>query len=434
MPMHTVYIALGSNLGNRLAYLHQGIDCLKAGVLQNVVASIVLETPALVLPNSPADWDRPYLNALVRGETDLDPYALLARLKAIEQQAGRDPNHERWSPRTLDLDIVLYDNECIQSEQLSIPHSGLYNRWFLAHLMALMNPDGTDPKTQGSFAELATQILRPEVPFIRSFVLEPRCVGIVNVTPDSFSDGELSFTPDAAVARCHQLIQEGATIVDIGAQSTRPDGVQIAPEEEWKRLKPVLDRLNFDEVTVSIDTFQAPVIKQLVEQYPIAWINTFPHLLSDEILHIIANQGCSVCIMHALSVPVKNNECLRNLNPTLIDWSTQQVERLIHLGFSTDKIILDFGIGFGKSAYQTKELLQRYGEWAAKTGCPTLLGHSRKSYLNAFSPQEASQRDAETVAISLALRHQVDYIRIHNVALHQRALVAQQWLAGGYAY
>lgn len=432
--MPTVYIALGSNLGNRLAYLHQGIDCLKSGILKNVVASIVLETPALVLPNSPADWNRPYLNALVRGETDLDPDALLAHLKAIEQQLGRNPNHERWSPRTLDLDVVLYDKECIQNKQLNIPHPGLYNRWFLAHLMALMNPDGKDPKTQVSFAEQATQMPCPEVPFIRSFVLEPRCVGIVNVTPDSFSDGGLWFAPDAAVARCNQLMQEGAALIDIGGQSTRPNGVQITPEEEWKRLKPVLDRLDFDVVPVSIDTYQAPVMKQLVEHYPIAWINTFPHLLSDETLRIIAHQGCSICIMHALSVPVKRNECLSNLHPTLIDWSTQQVERLIHLGFSTDKIILDFGIGFGKSAYQTRELLQKYGEWAAKTGCSTLLGHSRKSYINAFSPQEASQRDAETVAISLALRHSINYIRVHNVALHQRTLVAQQWLAGGYAY
>lgn len=432
--MHTVYIALGSNLVNRLAYLHQGIDHLKSGVLNNVVASIVLETPALVLPNSPADWDRPYLNVLVRGETHLDPDALLARLKAIERQLGRDPNHERWSPRTLDLDIVLYDEECVQNEQLSIPHPGLYNRWFLAHLMALINPDGKDPKTQVSFAELAAQIPRPKAPFIRSFVLEPRCMGIVNVTPDSFSDGGLSFAPDAAVARCNQLTQEGAALVDIGAQSTRPDGVQITPEEEWRRLKPVLDSLDFNAVQVSVDTYQAFVIKQLVEHYPVAWINAFPHLLSDEILHIIAHQECSVCIMHALSIPAKRNEYLHNLNPALIDWSTHQIERLTRLGFSTDKIILDFGIGFGKNAYQTRKLLQRYSEWAAKTGCLTLLGHSRKSYINAFSHQEASQRDLETVAISLALRHSINYIRVHNVELHQRALVAQQWLAGGYAY
>lgn len=424
---HKVFIALGSNLGHRLNFLREGVEALKE-ILTKVKTSIVLETEALLLKNSPDDWNRPFLNMIVSGKTELTPLALLEKLKSVEYRLGRSTKHQVWSPRTIDLDILLYDDQVIDSAELTIPHKELTNRDFLLHLLASMVPRGTHPVLQKSFELLAHEKLaETKNSFVRSFSLYPQWVGIVNVTPDSFSDGGRYFNPEVAIKYCNQLIQDGASILDLGAQSTRPGAVQLSAEEEWKRLCPVLDGIDLKNIPVSIDTYRDDLVERLLKKYPIAWINDVSGALKESTLRLIAQAGCKLCTMHSLSIPPKKTENIETGWKTLDTWCKKQIDLLIHCGFPLNDIVLDPGIGFGKTPYATGFLLKTI-EHMHQWHCPIYIGHSRKSFYGLLGQYKPQDRDIETLAISQLLKTKVDYLRVHNVALHQRLLTAQHWI------
>jgi 2-amino-4-hydroxy-6-hydroxymethyldihydropteridine diphosphokinase len=166
-----VYISLGSNLGNRINNLRTAAAFLIQGYLRNTTCSIVLETEAILPENAPIEWNKPFLNMIVSGETELSPHELLAALKSIETQMGRPELYEVWSPRIIDLDNLLWDELVINSPALKIPHPELNNRPFLQHLLALMEVK-------------LSQNLQITNLFEKSFVLSPQLVGVVNVTHD----------------------------------------------------------------------------------------------------------------------------------------------------------------------------------------------------------------------------------------------------------
>ena len=424
---HTVYIALGSNLGDRLRNLRLAVGAL-SHLLKNVRTSIALETKALLLPGSPKEWNLPYYNMIVCGQTDLLPHALLEQLKVIELKLGRVKEHPQWGPRTIDLDILLYDELILDTDVLKIPHAELKNRDFLLHLMALLSPNLKYPNSDLSFEFLALEKLKErDVPFYKTFTLQPQLVGIVNITPDSFSDGGDYFKPEAAVQHCYELVEAGVSVLDLGAQSTRPGAHLLTLEEEWKRLEPILSQLDFKKVAVSIDTYQDAIVERLLKQFPISWINDVSGRLQASTLRLIADSACKVCTMHALHVPPIPGEYLENPLQALKDWCMRQVEQLTHCGFTIQNIILDPGIGFGKSPYQTGLLLKQV-EGLRQQGCQILVGHSRKSYLKLLGEREAKDRDIETLAISAYLNDNVDYLRVHNVALHQRFFTTKHWI------
>ena len=424
---HKVYIALGSNLGHRLNFLRKAVEALKE-ILTQVKTSIVLETYALLLENSPDDWNRPFLNMIVSGETDLTPLDLLKKLEPIECQLGRFPDHQPWSPRTIDLDILFYDDFVITSEELTLPHKELLNRDFLLHLLASMAPRKVHPVLKRSFESLAQEKLaETKTVFAHSFSLYPQLVGIVNVTPDSFSDGGQYFSPEAAIKHCHQWIQEGASVLDLGAQSTRPGAVQLSAEEEWNRLCPVLDAIDLKNIPVSIDTYRDDLVERLLEKYPIAWINDVSGALKVPTLKLLAQAGCKLCTMHSLSIPPKKTENIETGWGTLDTWCKQQIDLLTHCGFALNDIVLDPGFGFGKTPYTTGFLLKTI-EHMRQWHCPIYIGHSRKSFYNLLGQYKPQDRDIETLAISQLLKTKVDYLRVHNVALHQRLLTSQHWI------
>lgn len=424
---HKVYISLGSNVGHRLNFLRKSVEALK-NFLVRVKTSIVLETEALLLENSPDDWRRPYLNMVISGETDLSPLDLLRKLKAIECRLGRSPDHQAWSPRTIDLDILLYDDLILTSEELILPHKELLKRNFLLHLLASMAPMEVHPVLKRSFESLAQERLSEAKPaFDRSLSLYPQLVGIVNITPDSFSDGGQYFNPEAAVKHCCQLVKEGASVLDLGAQSTRPGAVQLSVEEEWKRLCPVLDGIDLKNIPVSIDTYRDDLVERLLEKYPIAWINDVSGVLKESTLKLIAQAGCKLCTMHSLSIPPKKTENIKTGWEALDTWCKEQVDLLTRSGFPLNNIVLDPGFGFGKTPYATGFLLNTI-EHMRQWHCPIYIGHSRKSFYGLLGQYEPKDRDIETLAISQLLKTKVDYLRVHNVELHQRLLTAQHWI------
>ncbi len=270
-----VYISLGSNLGNRINNLRTASAFLIQRCLHNTTCSIVLETEAILPENAPIEWNKPFLNMIVSGETELSPSELLAALKSIETEMGRPEFYELWSPRIIDLDILLWDKLEINSSDLKIPHPELANRPFLHHLLALMGLK-------------AWQNVGFSPSFKKSLVLSPQLVGVVNVTHDSFSDGGNFSQTDKAIQQVLKLAADGASIIEIGAQSTRPGAVIAGPDQEYNKLKPVLDNIiQFMQdrtLTISIDTFWPSVISKLLENYPVAWINDVKGELDDDTL------------------------------------------------------------------------------------------------------------------------------------------------------
>ncbi len=418
--MHnTVVIALGSNLGHRLLNIQSAIKLIKQQCLDEVCCSIILQTPAILPSGAPSIWNIPYLNMVLTGKSREEPLQLLKQLKDIEKELGRKEG-PRWAPRIIDLDILYWEGIKLATDELSIPHLELENRPFLQSLMAML---GVGP------AEWRLQNLYPNP--MNVYVANPQIMGILNITDDSFSDGGQYVSVDAAVAQAQHLLSSGATILDIGGQSTRPGAKQIGPQSEWARLKPVLEHLSAtldSSVPFSIDTYHPEVVQQLQHSNisQIQWINDVSGGQSPELLQAVANSTYKIVLMHSLGIPPSAERVLpvkRAPIDYIIDWGAMKLQQLHIYGIAKERVILDPGIGFGKSPYQSLALLRDIAKLKS-LGCELLVGHSRKSFMSTFTATPI-ERDIETSAMCPYLLSQgVDYIRVHDVASVQRSLVA----------
>jgi dihydropteroate synthase len=255
----------------------------------------------------------------------------------------------------------------------------------------------------------------------------PKIVGIVNVTPDSFSDGGEYAESSKALQHIEALISQGADVIDIGAESTRPHAPQISPQEEWRRLEAVLQcRNNFPKaIPWSVDTRHAQTAQHALA-CGVDWINDVSGAADEALLRSVAAfpQACYV-LMHSLTIPADPAVTLEGQEPVsaLIDFAVEKLARCEAAGIARDRVIFDPGIGFGKSPEQSIELLKRAEIFKHKPGLPLFIGHSRKSFFNHYFPSDAAGRDAATLTVSLELaRKGVDYIRVHDVASHHQAL------------
>jgi 2-amino-4-hydroxy-6-hydroxymethyldihydropteridine diphosphokinase/dihydropteroate synthase len=422
-----IYISIGSNLGDRLDNIQKALILIKDRIIPNLKCSIILETEALLKDGSPFEWNKPFLNAICYGESNVGPQELLHKLKSIESELGRPLDYEKWSPRIIDLDIILFNNISINEVDLTIPHPELKNRPFLLHLLSMINPLLKDNKGETHFSDLLG------VPnFSRAISPFPSLVGILNVTSDSFSDGGLYINPKNAISHAREMQSAGASIIDIGAQSTRPNATILAPEEEYSHLKPILEAIDQD-TRISLDSFSNEVIKKALLRHDISWINDQSGSLDKETLEIIASKRVKLVIMRSLSLPAQKNKIPHTQDPVeeALKLLSKSVERAIEAGVMESNIILDPGIGFDHSIYQDMLVLRRISE-IKKLGFPILIGHSRKSYIQSFSNSVAKERDLETVAISSFLGELgADFIRVHNVEYHQKFFTARAAISGG---
>jgi 2-amino-4-hydroxy-6-hydroxymethyldihydropteridine diphosphokinase/dihydropteroate synthase len=432
-----IYISLGSNLGNRLENIRTASELLRREVFTELRCLPILETEAITPDGAPDEWCKAFLNTIVYGESALAPKDLLRVLKEIEVKLGRPADHKRWEPRIIDLDILLYNDLVLETSELVVPHPELCNRPFLVQLLALIDPCLKHPDAR-YFGEIARGFPDINESFQKAMVLAPKLVGVVNVTPDSFSDGGVYFDPAKAIAGVLGLARDGATLVELGAQSTRPGAAIISADEEYSRLAPVLDGLleemRSGAIRISLDSFYPEVISKTLQRYPIVCVNDVKGRLDDETLKAIAAKNCKLVVMHSLSVPAKKGEYLPDDEPAINqinDWINKTLQRLLACGFREEMVIFDPGIGFGKSAYQSLDLI-RCAEQIKSKGCEVMFGHSRKSYIASFSKASTIERDLETIAISDYLsRCGIDYLRVHNVKDHQRFFVAKQLVHGG---
>lgn len=248
-----------------------------------------------------------------------------------------------------------------------------------------------------------------------------KLAGILNVTPDSFSDGGKYLNPDDAIKHAYQLVKDGADIIDIGAESTRPYSKGISFDEQIKRLKPVFEGLNGIKVPISIDT-RSSLVAEFAVEHGASIINDVSGLEYDpRIAEIAAANDVTVIIQHSKGTPenMQDNPEYTDVIDDIYFSLLNKIELAEYRGVKN--LILDVGIGFGKTKEDNYEILNRIEEFYS-LGFPLMVGVSRKSLLGVES-DDNELKDALTIAISYPLiKKGVDYLRVHNVKLHKQLI------------
>lgn len=251
----------------------------------------------------------------------------------------------------------------------------------------------------------------------------PTLVGILNVTPDSFAGG--GHMGADAVAAAKALVRDGADILDIGAESTRPGATPITAEEEWVRLGPVLAAITEAswraKVRISIDTRHAATAARVLA-LGVEIINDVGGLRDHAMIEALRDHAADIVVMHALSIPADPSVTLpadADVIGEVFAWKVEVTRRAEACGVAPERLIYDPGIGFGKTAAQSLALVLHAEELVASGG-RWLFGHSRKSFLTLFTDVPATERDALTRAFSAPLAAaNVPYLRVHDVAGHR---------------
>jgi dihydropteroate synthase len=259
----------------------------------------------------------------------------------------------------------------------------------------------------------------------------PRVMGIVNVTPDSFSDGGQHADTRSALAHCEQLLAEGADILDIGGESTRPGAEGVSLVDELARVLPVLEGALKLGCPVSVDTVKTEVMRQALA-LGADIVNDVNALRAPGAAEVVAaHASCGVCLMHMRGAPktMQQHTDYGDVVSEVSDFLRDRLAALQALGVAAERIVLDPGIGFGKSVDHNLELLRRQRELLA-LGRPLLLGWSRKSTLGALTGRAAAERLPASLAAALAaVQGGARIVRVHDVAATVDVL--KVWQAAG---
>lgn len=270
---------------------------------------------------------------------------------------------------------------------------------------------------------------------------QPRLMGIVNVTPDSFSDGGALATVEEAVEHALAMAHEGASIIDVGGESTRPGARRVTPAEQIHRAVPVIEQLRArSSVLISIDTTLAAVAEAALDAGADIINDVAAGLEDERILPLAAERGCGVMLMHRLVAPQDDVYSDRHVEAPAYDDVVEAVRRFLlerceaalALGVQRSAIVIDPGLGFGKTVGQNYQLIGRLGE-LVKTGFPVLCSASRKSFVGAVSgTEEPRARVVGSTAVSVAgLLAGVRLFRVHDVAAHREALAVAAAINAG---
>jgi len=259
----------------------------------------------------------------------------------------------------------------------------------------------------------------------------PRVMGIVNVTPDSFSDGGRFLDPERAIAHGRRLVAQGADILDIGGESTRPGAQAVSAEDELGRVGPVVEAL-VGTAPVSIDTSKALVAAAALDRGA-EIVNDVTALRADpDLAGLCAERGCTVVLMHMLGSPrtMQDDPRYEDVVDQVRRFLAGRVEAAVSAGVAEERIWVDPGIGFGKTVEHNLELLRRLGE-IATLGRPVVIGSSRKRFLGEITGRELGERLGGTIASNvLALAAGADVFRVHDVAEARQALDAAEAILG----
>ncbi len=424
----SVLLSLGSNLGDRRKNLQLGLQSLIESGLDVSRVSPVVESAAILPKGSPADWNQPYLNFNVHGSTRLDLETVHRAAKLI--QGRMDGVYEHSSqPRKIDIDIVNWDGDPVRVGGKTIPDIQAYRQPFVLSPLVHTYPHYQFSSSTPSAFEL-------------SFALAhhiPLWMGIVNITPDSFSDGGTHFSTDAMISAVQDMVRSGVHIIDVGAESTRPNAMPLTAAQEWDRLHNaitgVMQILQDTPLPprLSVDTYH-PENAEKALSLGVDMINDVTGLTNETMMALARESGKEFVAMHSVTVPV---DLSRSLDPSAdaVDvfekWVRAQRLRWSDFGIDLGRIIIDPGIGFGKTGVQSLSLMSAIPQ-LRNLGHRVLVGHSRKRCLKGFAKRDSGRLDIETVGASLNMCAQkVDILRIHDVASHARAYLSWVHLQSG---
>ncbi len=258
------------------------------------------------------------------------------------------------------------------------------------------------------------------------FSTRPLLMGIVNVTPDSFSDGGQFLCVDDAVNHALQLAEEGADILDIGGESTRPYSTPVASDEEIDRVMPVVSALaQRTDVPISIDTSKATVARECLNGGA-EIINDVTGLLGDpEMVPLAAASDAGICVMHMQGTPqtMQDHPSYENVVEDILEYFASRRDDLVAAGIAPERICMDPGIGFGKTT-EHNLLLLREIDRGHELGCPLLVGHSKKGFLSKVLGGESVDLNAATVGTGLALATRgVQVLRLHDIRAAKQAFL-----------
>ncbi len=253
----------------------------------------------------------------------------------------------------------------------------------------------------------------------------PRLMGIINVTPDSFSDGGRFHESQAAIDQGLKLAEDGADILDVGGESTRPYSAPVSEAEELRRVLPVVQTLcERTKVSVSIDTSKAKVAAEAIAAGA-QIVNDVTGLQGDPgMLQVVAESQAGICVMHMQGTPqtMQDNPQYEDVVEDIHDYLRQRRDDLLRQGLDAARICLDPGIGFGKTHQHNLTLLAACGRYH-DLACPLLVGHSRKGFIAHVLDDKQTDRTAATIGVSLALARQgVQILRVHEVLSVRQAL------------
>ncbi len=256
-------------------------------------------------------------------------------------------------------------------------------------------------------------------------------MGIVNVTPDSFSDGGRFTEPKDMVTHALRLADEGAEILDLGGESTRPGAGPVPAEEEWLRLEPVLKPLcPKTDARISVDTYK-PEIAAKALALGADLVNDVTGLRDPRMIALVANERVPVVVMHMKGEPKTMNEfpTYRDVVSEIRAFLLERTERALAAGIARDAIIVDPGLGFGKGPGHNVEIIHRVGELRT-LGYPVLVGASHKSFLREFGGPEKAGLEPSLAAAVLAVENGADILRVHDVAAIAKAINAPTGSSG----
>ncbi|KAL2266976.1 hypothetical protein VTJ83DRAFT_4253 [Remersonia thermophila] len=442
----TAYIALGSNMGDRIAWIERACNEMDARGIRVKRTSSLWETePMYVL-----DQDR-FVNGACEVETTLEPLELLDALQDIERSLGRKKVIDK-GPRNIDLDILLYEDLKLDHERLKIPHVGIPEREFVLRPLAELIPEKPlDParpwRTIADYRDALPPSKTPLTtltpltshhPPIRA--LDParktHVMAILNMTPDSFSDGGQNPIPGQGGAESPAVLQTirawldaGATMIDIGGQSTRPGAPEVSLQEELDRVLPAvrLIRQTYQEpVLISVDTYRAAVAEAAVAAGADIINDVSGGSMDPDMLPTVARLGTTVCLMHMRGTPSTMGQLASypdqegGLIASIARELLERVRAAEAAGIRRWRIVLDPGLGFAKVGRQNVDVLRRLDElrtWPGLQGLPWLVGSSRKSFIGQVTgvptPRERVWGTAATVAA--AVQGGADVVRVHDV-------------------
>ena len=262
----------------------------------------------------------------------------------------------------------------------------------------------------------------------------PKIMGIVNLTPDSFSDGgTYSRSARAALAHAERLLTEGAHILDIGGESTRPGAAHVSPEEEWARLQPVVEEIAKWNVPLSVDTRRSAIMQRLLGDGLSDIINDISALADGGAIELLAaHPDTGICLMHMQGLPetMQNNPQYQDVVAEVAGYLKARAQACRAAGIRSERIVLDPGIGFGKNLQHNIQLMRHLPDLKTQTGLPLLVGVSRKRMIGEITGEaEPAQRIHGSVAAALyAAERGAAILRVHDVKATADALKVWQAL------